>query len=417
MREWIGSDVKLYLPLIVFLLFPLILLPQPPVASAQLGAQLRGEEGIEIGPLTVYPSLGVTEVYTDNYFLEPDDDKRWDFITTITPGLGIQFPFGPHTFDFDYRSDFILPSRHDEYDVDHHYLRGMFTFNLPMEITASLGHSWSAESNPPTSLGDRIKRFKRNLTDFSLSYLITDLYGIRLSYSHEFVRFNKDMDSMDDYDSDRISLDFNYNIISETWLFLRGGWRSERYPEREPISTDGMEYSVWLGVRTSPNAFIVGSIGAGWSRWEWDDDRAGDPINTYTFRGDLTYQPMDELRLHLALSREIGVTTATTTDNIRYGTSRIGTSVSLDAAYEFLFGVSATARAGFSLNEFSGEGPGTVTDEDRKDRRYFVGVGLTYPIMNYFLLALNYDYVTNLSNIDAEDYDENRVTFMLALRR
>ena len=75
----------------------------PSPACAELNIkELPGN--IHLGPVRIHPQFSVTEVYTDNFFLDPRDEK-YNWTTVLTPGITVQVPLKRHTFQLDYRSD------------------------------------------------------------------------------------------------------------------------------------------------------------------------------------------------------------------------------------------------------------------------------------------------------------------------
>jgi hypothetical protein len=383
-------------------------------AWAQFGTP--GPRGINLGPVELHPGLAVSETYTDNFFLEPDKDSEW--ITTISPSLNVHLPLRRHAFDFDYHSDIFRHVNFTNDDVEHHYLSGRFTFDFPGGLLIRVGHEWAALSNPPTFKGEDPFDYKSNVSTLESSYSFTDRYSIGLRYTHSFIRFDDTPDDFDDRDFDDVTLDLNYRILPKTTVFLRGGWAYERYPNREPISTDNHEYRVWLGARTTPAAKIVGFLGGGFSRREWVDDEAGEPIDAFTAEGDLYYDLTPRTRLGLVVARSIETTMDTTTDNVAFGSSYDLTQVTLTATHAFTRRLTAGLGAGVALREFSGEGPPgvSIVNSDRSDTQIFVDANIDYRIWRYIFLGLDYHFADNDSNVDFEDYTENRLTFSVSFQ-
>lgn len=365
-----------------------------------------GKEGrIHVGPLRIHPGVVISETYTDNYFLEPDDE-RWEWITTISPNLTIHLPLRRHSVEFEYRSDFGENYRHNEYNADHHFLKGIFNLNFPGGLAINVGHLWVADSNPPIFNGDDRKRYKDNVSFLSAGYRFSDRYSVGVVYRHHFRRFNRGPFDADDHDKDDVALDLNYRILPKTTVFLESGYTNTRYPERDLISYDNDEYRVWLGAKTDVTAKIVGVLKGGWSLKVWDDDRVGDDVSTFGMEGDLYYDLTPRTRLSLILFRRIQDTTFTTTENVAFGSSFTTTGGTFEVRQAFAPRFDAYGNVGFTYNEYNEEGP---VRKVREDYLFQGSVGLDYRIWKWITLGALYNFLNNDSNFDEEDYTENRV--------
>jgi hypothetical protein len=381
--------------------------------ALQTYVQPLSDRGFQLGPLKIRPGVGVAETYTDNLFLEPDGD--YDFVTTISPFLDLTLPFGRHSFEVLYQSDFIEPAHFSEYSVDHHFIDGYLNFDFPGGLVIRVGNEWMYNSNPPTFKGDYLYRYNRNTTPLEVTYSFTDRYSVGLRYAHEFVRYTKELFEVDNIDQDNVILDLNYRILPKTTVFLEGGWAYQRFPERVLVSTDNNEYHIWLGATTTPAAKIVGTLAGGYTRRVYEDDQAGGPVDGFNVKGNLYYLLTPRTRISLEVFSLFQSTYFTTTDNPIYGSTYRDTSVTLGISQAFSYRLTASASVGYGNLDFSGEGP-VATVSDRQDNLYLAEASLEYKIWKYIGLGLQYNFVKDDSNVGSEDYTENRVTFAIDFR-
>jgi len=330
----------------------------------------------------VHPGIAVTETFTDNYFLDKDD-KRSEWITTVSPSLVLHLPIRRHSVDFQYRSDFNENARLHDYNTDNHMLAGRFTLDFPGGLLIKAGHQWIYNNNPATTFGDSV--------------------GAR--YGHTVHRFDEERFDLDDSDKDDVALEVGYRILPKTTLFLEGGWTGTQYPNRDPVSFDNDLYRVWIGARTKPTAKIVGELKGGWSRKVFQDDRVGDDVSTYGFEGSLHYDPTPYTRLGLVLFRRIEDTQFTTTQSVAYGATYNTTGGTFQATQRFTPRLSARGSVGLVYDQYNEEG---ITGEKRKDTRFQGGLGIDYKIWKWIVLGCSYRFTRNDSNVDMEDYTENR---------
>jgi hypothetical protein len=287
------------------------------------------------------------------------------------------------------------------------------TFDFPGGLVIGAGYAWAATSNPPIFDGDEIKRFKDNSPYLEATYAFADRYSIGLNYRHNHVRFDQEPWDLDDNNMDDLYLDLNYRILPKTTVFLRGGWAQEEFINRD--FSDSHTYNVWMGARTTPGAKIVGVLAGGYSRREFEDEQAGDPVNAFTVQGDLYYHLTPRTRLTFQVLREISPTYVSTQENEIYGSSYVGTRIRAGVEQAFTHRLTASAYLGYGLWSYSGEGPRTEVS-DREDTAFDIELGLEYRVWKYIGLGLSYNLLDNNSSVGDEDYTENRVTFSLAFR-
>ncbi len=371
---------------------------EPPFAPGREG-------GVRLGPLRVHAGVAISETYTDNYFLDPDS-RRSEWITAVSPTAVLHLPIGRHSVDMEYRSDFFINAKYNEYNTDNHLVHPHFTLDFPGGLMIKGGHMFAVLSNPPTVPGDTLKRFYDNVSNLGAEYRFSDRYSVAALYAHGFHRMEKDQFSVDDSDRDDVTLNLNYRVLPKTSVFLEGGWTRTTYPSRGLLNSDNDLYRVWIGARTTPAAKIVGSLKGGWSYKTFDDEQAGAPVSTYGVEGNLSYELTPRTRFSLILFRRIEDTQFTTTRNVAFGSSYTATGGALEARQLFPPRLSAYIMVGLEHDQYSEQG---LFGEKRMDTLVQAGLGLDYRFMRWLTLGLNYKFTNNDSNIEGEGYRENRV--------
>ena len=369
------------------------------------------DRGIHLGPVIVHPGVSVSETYTDNYFLEPENDERSDWITTLTPYLDVIVPFRRHSFEVSYHSDIFRNAKRSQYDIEHHYVGGKLTLDFPGGLIVNAEHQYAAMSNPPVALGDVYKKFQRHRSSFDAEYRFSDRYTVGMAYAHTMRRFDRTVFNEDDYDQDSVALDIYYRILPKTSMFIEGGWDYTRYPERGPISNDSDRYRVWMGMRTNATAKIVGVLKGGWTYKDWKDKAAGDNISTFGMEGDLYYDITPRTRMSLVMFRRVEDTSRTTTENLAYGTSYTLSGGSFRLRQSIGQRLSVFGLAGAEYAKYNEAG---LFGKRREDTKLYAGVGGDYRLWRWLTLGFNYRYTDNDSNFNSEDYKENRVMMYLS---
>lgn len=100
MRDAVMTPLLRAVAVVAVLCCPALIAAQPiPIAPYQTTARPTDPQQLQMplrAPLTLLPSITVSEEYNDNILLS-NRDRRWDFITGITPALNVIYATAPST--------------------------------------------------------------------------------------------------------------------------------------------------------------------------------------------------------------------------------------------------------------------------------------------------------------------------------
>jgi opacity protein-like surface antigen len=369
---------------------------------------------IHIGQLKIHPSLSIKEEYNDNIFHEASNEKG-SAITTVSPGICFQFPFQRHFFQLDYRADIIEAERyHRVYDTDSHFTNVMLNLNFN-RLNLLLGDNWASDSTPPDYKNDIRNDYYQNRAFFEASYKLPGRYKIKGFYSNEF----RDFDTfrkpgqfdpeLDNYMKNEAGLTLYYRFLPLTSALLEYGFTHLNNTDKGFPTTDSDSHRIWLGLTWEATAKIVGTIKGGYVTRDYDGP--SDDWDGFGMEGDLKYKFSSFTTFSFKGFRKL-LETSVTEEEGWYGTYYVSTGGTLSINHRFNYKLSAEASVSYFKDDYRERG---LIGKKRDDDRFGFGFGINYKPQDWLGCRLSYNYVDNDSNIEVEDYRENRITANISL--
>jgi hypothetical protein len=392
---------------------------------------------------TLTPRLYVEEEYDDNLFLEETDEQD-DFITTVSPGVNLEYetPTADVALDYELRrslyrdfSDLDFTGHHGRVDARKDFgprlsagIREIFIKSQdPIELTG-IGDF----ERPSVRIGER-QRYTRNILQpditlhfgerrsFGLQYLNNTLRndrkdiadedqnafdallvfdfnahnGIELFYEH----VKRDYDSTTppeisrDHDGDEIRGRYIYRFDPRTSVFAECRYYERRFDLETPAFFDYQVYEPKLGFSRDLFENVSFSASAGYTIRETDardDDE--------TFFGRLDFSRRQE-RLTAHVYAETGFDEDfSSAENLGFSEFWV---VGLNSTYQL---VERLSLGGFFFVERD-----DFVDVDRTDKLWRIRGSLSYEVLKKWLfLSFDYIYDKRDSNLAFESYTDNR---------
>ncbi|NIA11187.1 MAG: outer membrane beta-barrel protein [Nitrospiraceae bacterium] len=368
---------------------------------------------IHVGKLKIHPSLKVSEEYRSNIFDEADHEKD-DEVTTVSPGVTLQLPFSRHYMELDYHSEIIRPQRFsDEYETTSHYVNTLFNFNFD-RLSLVFGDNWAKDSTPPDYEGDIRNDYKQNMSFFDIYYKLADRYQVKLFYKNEFRHFDSyhlagQFDpQLDNYSENTVGITGFYRILPLTSVLLEYEFNAIDNEDKDFPSTDSNSHHIWVGLKWQATAKIVGTIKGGLVTRQYDgpsDDWTGFGMQVnvdYKFFRRTTFSFMGARQLLDTSVTDVG----TKGQEGWYGTYYVSTGGTFSIKHEFPWKLTISTSISYFKDNYQEKG---LASKKRNDDRVAAGVGLSYKIRDYFICSVGYKYTIDNSNIDVEDYRDNRI--------
>ena len=401
-----GAEVRWRARFTLSLVLPSILLP-----VACLAQQPRG---VKVGPVRLFPSLEFNQEYTSNFFfMRSPHLSNWVF--TQSPGLSAILPIRRHSIQASYRGDIISHGRFERFNRFDHNLGALFNFEFPRGLGFRASQVYQATAIPPDFPEDRDLFFKNNFISAEASYRRGDVVRARLGYSLQDIDFERKVDRVGDHNIDAINLEFAYKIISNLMGTLDFVWRDVDFADRIPgVNSDNRRLILLFGVALDPALRFTGSFKIGIAGINFDLDRPRDnDLITLGLSASLIYRLIrfDDFRLEAA--REI-IQTVPVSAIFIFGPFFVSTGFTLSWDHRFreIEGLASNIFFRFTRDDYRG-GVGPL--KGREDDFIITGFGLSYIINRWLRAEFAYNYRQRNSNLDINDFQENRTLLKFTL--
>ena len=368
--------------------------------NTEYGARYYGVEGTRPVKAKVVPWGEIKLQYDDNVFLS-ENDKKSDFIVTLTPGVTAYLPFSDNLLMFDYHVDFNRFLDNSSQNATNQHVYGGLELNwrdVSFNIYDQFDHAFERPST------EDVTRTKRDDNRAGITAKVKkDRLGIQLGYEN-FKRNYKSDPVYDQYDrTDNLySLILTHQTFPKTELLLEYDFDQIRY-DHSTIRSDGDYHQVLVGAIGQLTPKTTASIRAGYQFRSYKNE--GNPdFKTGVIYSDLTHKFSDRNAISLSLYRTAHESTYST--NNYYGVDNIS------GTFDHFF---TTKLLGFITGMYQTHSYPTETTEGgetkkRKDNYYSLGAGLKYYWQKWLTTTLQAEHIIRNSNFGVFDYSENLVT-------
>lgn len=374
----------------------------------QLGyAQEQEEEevkGIELGPVKVHPSIKIEEQYDDNIFLDPGNEKD-DFITTVTPGLGLELPFSDNIFKLDYKASIVtFADYHSSQDSINHYLNGKLELNF-RDFGLTFEDKFEDKfARPDTELTPRIS-IEKNTAKANAAVELNRL-GFELGYSNILYNYKSSGYENEDRDENVFTLIGSYRFLPKTSVLLEFDYGKVDYDTE--VNSDADYYQAMLGLRGKLTAKSVAEIKVGYQNRDYEKSGESDFDSVVTAASIVEeFTPFDTLRLDFLRNPY----------ESQYKVNNYYTLSSVSAAYthKFTKKFSGNLSTSYQLNDYPRQTTEGSETKKRNDDFWSLGGGIDYEIQRWLSCGLKYEYKQRESNFDTFDYKNNLVTLTASI--
>ena len=398
--------------------------------------------------ILVTPRLSVDHTYTDNLYLMNEDEEH-DFITTISPGLNVSLANRQSDFSLDYSPSYAVYSRFPEYNTLRHNANINAATQFSRHTRVTINDRFVRTETPVTDIDTAVSETDTTVRQGRETYY-TNTAGIglinefgwnnSLGLAYEHYLIENDDPTLEDSRRHTPSIALIYwlipNRLGTEWEatytnrhfedsenYDDTSWRLRIIRQFSPhfdvymeythewtdYEADGIDYQVYnplIGFHWEKSERLAFSASAGWFCQDYDDEdtesgASGMVSALYTGARGTT----------------AGLTGTTGYDRADSGAENLGFrqfyGVSAHVDQTFSRRITGNISADYRLNLYE-----EVTPE-RDDAIYQAGAGLTFQALSWMTMALNYTFRTIDSDIEQNDYTENRVaiTITMALRQ
>jgi hypothetical protein len=183
---------------------PVPALPLPSIPIAAYPLELLGllAPPAQQGPLTLIPSLSVSEEFNDNIFSN-NQDRQWDFITSFTPALRLYANGPAYQLSAGYSFSADLYARHSDLSSalarQNLFARGFYRLTPGLTVTASDAFAYDRNSNTLSSLNFLAgsQAYWTNHFSPGVSWQMTPRNNLTLSATYDLLRYTETGNGVD----------------------------------------------------------------------------------------------------------------------------------------------------------------------------------------------------------------------------
>jgi hypothetical protein len=378
-------------------------LPPPSIPIAAYPLELLGllAPGAQRGPVTLTPSIAVSEEYNDNIFLN-NQNRQSDFITSFSPALTLYVNRASYALSAGYSFSADLYAResrfNEAFDRQNFVATGLYRLASGLTLTASDGFALNRNSNLVAAQGFSSGRQESWGNNFSpgMNWQMTPSNSLGLSASYSVLRF---VGSGAGVDSDTYSFGSNLtHIFTPRFSGILNYGFTYLKPQREQDSTT---HTPMVGFSYVLTPTLTATITGGAAITELGGDTFVGPAATASLVQVFSFGSASlQYSQGVSVAGGFGGTTNTKT---------VSSTLTLSTLLRGLFVVLSPS---YSVSESVGSGQTQQVDV----KAITLSLGATYQIAQYASLFGGYTFFrqrTGGSSPIQNDVDQNRVRFGL----
>jgi len=398
---------------------------------------------------TFIPRISVQGEYTDNIFLTENKDlKEDDVITTITPGFTGELVGKKGNAKLSYDPSYAFYDEFDEFNGWRHNARFSGLYRMTKKTLFNISDYFlytedpllndniakARTEDPTTPIDSTVRKtreiYTRNSASVSLSHQFGEYHSFNVGYNHYFL--DNDDPNIEDKQSHNPSAGLRYWFGPKWGFDVNGNYTRGEFD----VSDDVDIYRARVDLLKNFGKHFLGYIRYSHSvvnyEGETEDDTVYNPsigfkydiekdislnfdvgyfYNDYEFRKSESGASGD-IRLIKRFERgRINFSAIGGADYSLFGAEDLGFNVYYGT------GVSGTYHIAKHLNGniFGSYRNSDYTDSNREDERITAALGLTWKVLEWMRIGVNYRFRTVESTNEANDYDENRVHVRIKL--
>lgn len=374
------------------------------LAAQSAVAIAAGEDGagVAFGPVTAYPSLGLTVGNDDNLFLS-DANKKSSSFEILSPAVRLQSQKGANKYSLSYRADMgrYNNSSADNY-VDQKFIGGI-DLNSSIRTGVRISPQYLIGHEARGSTYGAGTAVPNEWHEAGIAGTVT--YGaegakgrIQLdgAYANRQYDNNRVITTAYDKTTRDLGATFYYRVMPKTSLLFQAGDKRIDYKQVGSL-LNGNERRYLFGATWEATAQTTGIVKIGNLRKKFD---SGLPSFSGTsWNGAIVWSPRDYSRVRLDISRDPVETTFAGSEFI------LDTNSNLDWTYDLTDRLSSRLGYGHLTEDFKGATRYDKTDTYR--------LGADYRMRRW--LKVKFDYMNSAKNSNANAASYKRNIFMVTL--
>ncbi len=351
------------------------------------------------GPWAFFTSLALSEQYTDNVFLAPSDEQS-DWTTTIMPALRVEWARQNARGALYYGGRYSRPDRFRENQREDHQFGLTAEWQLRDSLKARFENLYGIRSIPADFEGADYTRYWDNQTLVKLVYNPWEDWETDIAYDRYQATF-RDV-ATDDVTIDAVSAGAARRVLPALWTEGRLRYANVDNRDVGSTNTDNDTGIASVGLRFDPLAPVEGVVHVGAISKDYDSSQIDDQDGLF-LKTAVTCSPRRWMRVYVTADRSLLETSVTALNRLAGTFSYERTTASLGARFDVAQRWGVGLMGFYAVDDYFGPG-------DRQDRLRGGTASAFYELTERSRVVLRYQYQTNDSNQDINDFRENFVS-------
>jgi hypothetical protein len=351
---------------------------------------------IHVGQMEIHPFVSVKEIFSDNIYYTPTDEKR-DSILETNPGVKMQLPIGMHRFEAEY---WAIDRRYKTYkgdDTTDEHAKGLLDLKFGSRFNLTASGAFDKGHDPRSSSGSGfIEVFRTNTGYGSATYQLTGRSKVQVEYTQTM--WNYMTSDFRDRDEGLTSGYFYYRFLPKTSAFVQYDHKTVDYTNPTSV-LDSTENSPLVGIQWDITEKSKGTIKMGYAWKSYKDPAMQDYSGLRWYLG-IDHKFSEDSSIVLTGQRQLNEANNV---NVAYYTT---TGLYGELSVRFLSKTAFLLRGSYSKDVYSNAvPPATVA---REDTYTLAGAGLKYFMKDWIDIGADYNKRDRNSNFDVNDYKETQ---------
>jgi hypothetical protein len=376
------------------------------LATAGMARPAGAQGGLQLGPFRILPTLGLSLEYDDNILLTPDNEVD-DLIWHITPGVAVELPSRRYAVRVGYQADILRYMDNPDLDTVHHQAladgRVNFLFGLGLRLTDRFLITDDFAGFPVPEQTERVERWENTL-DFGGEYTVRERFAFDANFRW-FMADYRDDPEFDQFDRDdyTVSGTVFYRVLPKTSVLGEVGYNMVRYDI--PAVAADRDSDAWrflVGVKGDLTAKTSALVKVGWEWRDYDNSRRED-WDGFIAEGSIVWKYREPSEVRLFGGR------ANVESLEEFFNYYISNYVGVEVRHFLSERLLVRVRGLGGVNEYPANQAVGVPSPEREDTFFEAGVSLRFQMRRWLAFELGYDFRYRDSNVEINDYQNNRV--------
>jgi hypothetical protein len=382
------------------------------VSSPALAKDAR--PGINIGQLSVVPSLKYKVESNDNIYLQNTNEED-DFLHTITPSIAVALKKDRDNYlRAGYNVDVVRYVDNNDNNFETHRLTFGAAYKAPTSWYIKLNESFVDTQDPYTSdndyrLGDALVKRWNNTANFATGYNWGERMQVELNYRNYRQEYDAFEDQWQNYQVHEPGVNASYQLVPKTSVMVEYRLEAREYYDQQNSTDNNVGatsdnaqdfayHKMLTGLRWDATAFITGAIKLGWGIRDYDNETSFrgvpfDDSSSLIAETDLAYKMSKLTSFSFKFTRS--TKDSSVLNSNEYTSSMVGLGVKQVLTSRYSCG----ADFRFTNDNY---------DQGREDDKTAGIVYLNYKANKWLGARVNYAYEERDSTDQTADYKVNK---------